>query len=209
MTMGDAPRRPLRVALTGGIATGKSQCLARCAARGVPTIDADVAARDAVRPGSPGLRAVVARFGADVLHPDGSLNREVLGARVFSDADARRDLEAIVHPSVYAAIGQWFESLAAPFGVADIPLLFETGREGDFDVVIVAACRPEQQLERLMARSGLTDAAARARIAAQWPIDAKVARADHVIDTSGTLADTEARTDAALEWLDQRATTST
>jgi dephospho-CoA kinase len=189
----------LRVALTGGIATGKSRCLSVLRALGVPTIDGDQLAREVVAPGTTGLHAIVDRFGGDVLTPEGTLNRDALGALVFADTLARHDLEAIIHPRVYAAITQWFVALEAPAGVADVPLLYETERESDFDVVIVAACAPAQQLERLMARNGLSVAEAQARIAAQWPLADKVARADHVIDTSGTLEQTDANTRAVWE----------
>ena len=189
-------RRPLRVALTGGIATGKSYCLDRFRALGAPVSDADVLARDAVAPGSRGLDAVFSRFGPAVRRADGSLDREALGTIVFRDAGARRDLEAIVHPIVYAAIRDWFERLARAtppprIAIADVPLLYETGRDGDFDRVIVAYCRPEQQLARLMARNQLSDADASARIASQMPIDAKAARADYVIDTSRSFVETD------------------
>lgn len=184
----------IRVALTGGIATGKSRCLAAIRAMNIPTIDADQLARDVVAPGTAGLAAISARFGASVVTPEGSLDREALGAIVFADATARRDLEAIIHPRVYEAIEQFFADQTSPLAVADIPLLFETGREADVDLVIVAACRPEQQRERLMTRSGLSADAADARIAAQLPLADKVARADYVIDTSGTLEDTDRRT---------------
>lgn len=193
--------RPRRVALTGGIATGKSQCLAAFARLGAAVIDADQLARDAVAPGSEGLAAVVKRFGPSVLLPNGQLNRAALGAVIFADPLARQQIEAIIHPRVYTGVERWFAGLKVPVGVADIPLLYETGREGDFDVVVVAACQPEQQLARLIARSGLSEAAARARIAAQWPIAKKVALADYVIDTSGTLAETEAATTAVWEKL--------
>ncbi len=190
--------RPRRIALTGGIATGKSRCAAVFRAAGVPVIDADIVARDVVAPGTTGMTAITSRFGPTVVAADGSLNRAALGALVFADAAARRDLEAIIHPRVYEAIGRWFASQTADLAVADIPLLFETGRDDDFDVVIVAACRPEQQLARLMARNGLSEGDARARIAAQWPIAEKAARADYTIDTSGTLAETDARAAALL-----------
>lgn len=193
--------RPRRVALTGGIATGKSRCLAVFARLGAAVIDADQLARDAVAPGSEGLAAVVKRFGPSVLLPNGQLNRAALGAVIFADPLARQQIEAIIHPRVYTGVERWFSGLTVPVGVADIPLLYETGREGDFDVVVVAACQPEQQLARLIARSGLSEAAARARIAAQWPIAKKVALADYVIDTSGTLAETEAATTAVWEKL--------
>jgi dephospho-CoA kinase len=182
------------VALTGGIATGKSRCLSVLRALGVPTIDADQLAREVVAPGTDGLWAIVRRFGQQILESNGSIKRDGLGSLVFSDAAARRDLEAIIHPRVYDAITQWFATLEAPAGVADIPLLYETERESDFDVVIVAACTPAQQLERLMSRNGLSADAARQRIAAQWPLSDKVARADYVIDTSGTLEQTDANT---------------
>ena len=187
--------RLCRVALTGGIATGKSYCLSRFAELGALTIDADILARQAVAPGSPGFDAVAARFGAAVLKRDGSLDREALGRLVFADAAARRDLEAIVHPAVYKVINTWFQSLDQErdetlIAIADIPLLYETGRDSDFDRVIVVRCEPEQQLERLIERSGLTEDDARRRIESQMPVDAKAARADHVVDTSGSRAET-------------------
>jgi len=188
--------RPRRVALTGGIATGKSHCLAAFKHLGAAVIDADQVARDVVAPGTAGFDAVVARFGPSVLSAGQQLNRAKLGAIIFSDPSARKHLEAIIHPRVYAEIERWFTTLKAPVGIADIPLVFETSREGDFDVVIVAACTPEQQLARLMARTSLSEAAARARIAAQIPLADKVARADHVIDTSGTLQQTADNTKA-------------
>lgn len=186
----------IQAALTGGIATGKSYCAGRFAMLGVPVIEADRLARDAVAPGSPGLAAVVARFGSSVLQADGrSLDRSVLGRIVFADRTARADLEAIVHPEVYRRIRDWFANLPSGtrLAVADIPLLFETGHQHDFDKVIVAACAPELQVQRVMDRDGLSEADARARIAAQWPIDDKVARADYVIRTDGTFAETDER----------------
>jgi dephospho-CoA kinase len=185
----------LRVALTGGIATGKSYCLARFAATGAPVIDADRLAREAVAPGSRALKAVAARFGPSILLPDGSLDRAALGRIVFGDRTARADLEAIVHPEVYRRIGDWFATRppATGFAIADIPLLFETGHNHDFDRVIVAACDSQLQLRRLMSRDGLSETEARARLDAQWPIEEKVARATYVIRTDGTLADTDAQ----------------
>ncbi len=185
----------LRVALTGGIATGKSFSLATFAALGVPVVDADVLSREIVAPGSPALAGVRARFGAAVLAADGSLDRAALGRIVFSDRAARVDLEAIVHPAVYRRIGEWFFTLprGTPVAIADIPLLFETGHTPDFHRIIVCACAPAEQLRRLMARDRLSEAEARARLNAQWPINEKVARADYVITTDGTTADTEAQ----------------
>ena len=175
----------LQVALTGGIATGKSYCLGRFAALGIPTIDADRLAREAVAPGSPGLAAVAQRFGAHIVREDGTLDRAALARIVFSDRTARADLEAIVHPDVYRRIREWFAQLphGTPVAMADIPLLFETGHEHDFDAVVVAACTPEEQLRRLVARDGLSETDARARLEAQSPIDEKIRRAHFVIRT--------------------------
>ena len=183
----------LRAALTGGIATGKSYCLAQFAARGVPTIDADVLARAAAAPGTPGLAAITARFGPAVLAADGTLDRPALGRLVFGDAKARAALEAILHPDVYRRIREWFANLPAAtrLAIADIPLVFETGHNHDFDEVIVAACDPEEQIRRVMARDRLSDAEARARLAAQWPIEEKVKRAHHVIWTDRGFAQTD------------------
>jgi dephospho-CoA kinase len=197
-------RRVIRVALTGGIATGKSHVRARFESIGIPTVDADLLARDAVAKGSAGLAAVVRRFGTDVCEADGTLDRRKVGAIVFHDPDARRDLEKIVHPYVREMTERWFASLdpeRAPFAVADIPLLFESQREGDFDTVIVTACEPETQLRRLMARDGLGEAEARQRIAAQWPLEKKIANADYVIRTDGTFDETNRQVDAVVSRL--------
>jgi dephospho-CoA kinase len=193
----------VEAALTGGIATGKSHCLARFGTLGVPTVDADRLARLAVAPGTPGLAAVVERFGASVLRPDGTLDRAALGGIVFTDRSARADLEAIVHPDVYRRIREWFGRLppSTPVALADIPLLFETGHQHEFDRVIVCACSPDEQMRRLMARDGLREPEARARLAAQWPIEEKVRRADYVIDTGGTFAETDAQVRAVAEAL--------
>lgn len=193
-----------RIALTGGIASGKSHVRAVFDALGVPTVDADVLARDAVAPGSAGFEAVVKRFGREVLDGAGGLDRRKLGDIVFADSAARRDLEAIIHPTVVAAIEQWFAGLDATrqrFAIADIPLLFETGREGQYDAVIVTACDPETQVKRIMARDGTTEADARRRVAAQLPIDEKARRADHVIRTDGRVSETNAQVRALYETL--------
>jgi dephospho-CoA kinase len=193
----------LRVALTGGIATGKSFCLGLFGSRGVPVIDADLLSRAAVAPGSAALSAVASRFGPSVLAPDGTLDRAALGRIVFGDRAARADLEAIVHPEVYRRISGWFVTLPAGtrLAIADIPLLFETGHEHDFDRVIVCACDPAEQLRRVMARDRLSEREARARLDAQWPIAAKIRRADHVIVTDRTIAETESQVRTLYERL--------
>jgi len=186
-------KRVRRVALTGGIATGKSHVRVQFESLGVPTIDSDVLAREAVAPGSTGLAAVVERFGPGVLDRDGTLDRQKLGAVVFADFEARKALEAIIHPHVRRATEEWFATLDPvryAFAIADIPLLYEVGRERDFDAVIVAACEPGTELRRLMDRDGLSEEDARKRIAAQLPLEEKVAQADYVIRTDGTMEET-------------------
>jgi dephospho-CoA kinase len=190
----------LRVALTGGIATGKSYCLRHFAELGVPVVDADRLARDAVAPGSAGLTAVVQHFGPEVLLADGTLDRAALGRIEFEDSRERAALEAIIHPEVYRRIREWFVNLpsAARVAIADIPLVFETGHNHDFDAVIVAACRPEEQVRRVMERDGLSEHEAKARLAAQWPIEEKAKRADYVIWTDRSFAETDAQVAAVL-----------
>ncbi|MBI4264890.1 MAG: dephospho-CoA kinase [Acidobacteria bacterium] len=198
------PERVRRIALTGGIATGKSYVRGRFEARGVPTIDADVLAREAVAPGTPGLTALVRRFGSEVLDPHGALDRQKMAAIVFADPDARHALEAIVHPQVRRAMEHWFASLDAsrhPLAIADIPLLYEVGRDRDFDTVIVAACDPDTQVRRIMARDGLAESETRQRLAAQLPIDEKARRADYVIRTDGSFEETDAQVKDVLDRL--------
>jgi dephospho-CoA kinase len=194
-----------RIALTGGIATGKSHVRAQFEALGVPTIDADTLAHEAVAPGTPGLAAVVARFGRDVLAADGTLDRRKLASIVFMDAAARCDLEAIVHPAVRRATEEWFDQLDParyPFAIADIPLLYEVGRDQDFDAVIVAAVDPDTQVRRVVHRDGATEDEARQRLAAQLPIGDKIAKADYVIRTDGTFEETSAQVRALFEQLE-------
>ncbi len=198
----------IRVALTGGIASGKSHVLRSLARRGVPTVDADRLAHEALAPSTPAAAAVEARFGGGIVDGEGKIDRRALAAIVFRDRDARLALEAIVHPAVYDAIGRWLASLPAdtPFAVADIPLLYETGHDTDFDTVIVAACTPEEQLRRAMARDALSHEEASTRLAAQWPIDEKVRRADHVIWTTGTFEETEGQIEKVVVQLLQERT---
>ena len=184
----------LRVALTGGIATGKSHVLGWFRRRGIPVLDADVLAHGVMAPGTEAADAIAARFGAGIIGTDEGVDRKKLGAIVFDDAGARRDLEAIVHPAVYRAISaglRAFELLGdAPFAVVDVPLLYETGHAADFDRVIVTAAPVVEQRARLVAR-GLTEAEAGRRIAAQLPTEEKAARADFVVRTDGSFADTD------------------
>ena len=183
---------PRRIALTGGIGTGKSFVLRHLARCGVPTLDTDVAARDAVRPGESALAAVVARFGPGVLRADGTLDRAGLGHLVFADAAARRDLEAILHPVIWRAVFEWLTGLQAT-GVVAVPLLFETGQQQQFDRVLLTDCPEDLEVERVMARDGLDEVAVRARVAAQMPAAERRKLADAVVDTSGSEEDTVRR----------------
>lgn len=193
----------LKIALTGGIATGKSHVASRLRDAGVPVVDADVIARAVVAPQTSGLAAVVARFGRDMLTPEGFLDRARLGELVFRDEAARRDLETIVHPAVRSAIDDFFTNLppATLFAVADIPLLYETGGEKRFGKVIVVACSRDAQVERVMTRDGLSREQAERRLASQWPIEEKVKRADYVIRTDGTHAETNEQVEALVRRL--------
>ena len=193
-----------RVALTGGIATGKSVVRGELEKLGVPTIDADTVARDVVAAGTPALAAIVARFGPGVLDQLHELDRRKLGAIVFANADARRDLERIVHPAVQASIDAWLAAMEREnhnLAVAVIPLLYETGRERDFDVVVTTACAADEQLRRVMARDSLSEVQARQRVAAQLSTEEKVRRADHAIWTDGSYDETRRQVVELLEQL--------
>jgi dephospho-CoA kinase len=190
----------LKVALTGGIATGKSYVLNQFRMRGVSCLDADELAHAATSSGTTATAAIAARFGKEILSADGSVNRARLGPIVFSDPAARKDLEAIVHPAVYEALQaaiRELEAAGAPLVIADIPLLFETAAETEFDRVIVTSCAPGLQVARLIER-GLSTSAANQRLAAQWRVDEKAARADFVITTDGTFDETDRQVDQVL-----------
>ncbi|HEY7170130.1 MAG TPA: dephospho-CoA kinase [Vicinamibacterales bacterium] len=193
-----------RVALTGGIATGKSHVLQRLRERGVPCLDADELAHGVTAAGTEATAQIATRFGADVLDATGAVDRRKLAPIVFADADARRDLERIVHPAVYRAIAVGVRAFeltdAARLVVVDVPLLYETGHAGDFDKVIVTVCPPGIQLARLIAR-GLSERAAAERLAAQMSAADKAARGDYVIRTDGSFEQTDAQLDAVLRLL--------
>ena len=177
----------VRVALTGGIASGKSMVAAELAARGAIIIDADVLAREVVEPGTPALAAIIDRFGPQVLS-DGRLNRALLGQIVFADPLARRDLERIVHPAVRDRASELERAAgAAAVVVHVIPLLVETGQQEDFDLVITVDVDHETQTQRLMIRSGLSRAEAESRIAAQASREDRMIAADVVLDNTGTV----------------------
>jgi dephospho-CoA kinase len=196
----------LKVALTGGIATGKSHVLDRFRALGLACLDADTLAHGVTGKGTEATQQIAARFGEEILDGEGAVDRAKLAAIVFADDRARRDLEAIVHPAVYRAIAagtRGFELLGAPLVLVDVPLLYETGRAADFDVVIATTASPAAQLDRLR-RRGLSDPEARQRLAAQMPASEKAARADFVIHTDGTFEDTERQAAEVLRALEAR-----
>ena len=183
----------LRVGLTGGIGSGKSEVSRRLAGHGAVVIDADLLAREVVAPGTDGLAEVVAEFGPSILSADGGLDRAALAERVFSDPDARHRLERIIHPRVRARAAE-VERSAPPGAVVvhDIPLLVETGRAGDFDMVVVVEVDEAEQERRLVAVRGVSAADARARISAQATRAERAAVADVVLDNTGTLDDLDA-----------------
>jgi dephospho-CoA kinase len=186
----------IRVGLTGGIASGKSLVAAELAARGAVIIDADVLAREVVEPGTPGLAAIVRRFGTQVLN-DGELNRSRLAEIVFADPLARRDLERIVHPAVQARAEELERAaVAAAVVVHVIPLLVETGQQQNFDFVVTVDADQETQIQRLMARNGLSRQEAEARIAAQATREDRRAAADVILDNTGSVARLREQIDA-------------
>ncbi|NUU24413.1 MAG: dephospho-CoA kinase [Streptomycetaceae bacterium] len=178
----------VNVGLTGGIGSGKSEVSRRLAAYGAVVVDADLIAREVVQPGTPGLAAVVAEFGEDVLAPDGTLDRPRLGSLVFADPERLAALNAIVHPLVGARADE-LRAAAGPDAVLvnDVPLLAENHLENAYDVVVVVDASPETQLDRLVRLRGMTEQDARNRMAAQATREARLAIADVVIDNDGPI----------------------
>jgi dephospho-CoA kinase len=202
----------LRVGLTGGIGSGKSEVSRRLAALGAVVIDADQAARAVVEPGTPGLEQIAATFGPGVLRADGALDRAKLGEIVFGDDEARERVNAIVHPLVREWMWAEEEVVVRSAGddvvvVHDVPLLAEGGEErtAEFDLIIVVDVPPELQVVRLAETRGMTTQQARARMAAQASREQRLAIADIVIDNSGTIADLDRRVAEVWEDLSIRA----
>ena len=183
---------PFVVALTGGIASGKSAIADRFAALGASVLDADLVARELVVPGSPALAEIVMRFGADVLDANGALDRGAMRARVFADADARHRLEAILHPRIRAALHARALTAAGPYVLLVIPLLTESGRYDWVDRVLLVDVPRETQRQRLLARDGIAAALADAMLDAQASREQRLAVADDVIVNDATLADLDA-----------------
>lgn len=192
----------LTVALTGNIASGKTEVARRFAHHGATVIEADTLAREVVQPAQPAWHDIVARWGRAVLQSDGRIDRDALRRIVFADAEARRALEAITHPRIEAR-RRTLVAQARQRGdrivVCDIPLLFETGMEKDFERVVLVDAPEDVRRERLVRHRGLSEDEARRMIAAQMPAGEKRARANHVIDNTGTLDDLRARADEVWE----------
>jgi dephospho-CoA kinase len=196
--------------LTGGLASGKSTVGARFRARGVPVIDADQLAREVVAPGSEGLGAVVARFGASVLAPDGTLDRARLGAIVFADPAERRALNAILHPRIGALTAERAAELSARgerLACYEAALLVENGLADAFRPLVVVALPEEAQIARAIARDGLSDNEVRDRLKAQMPLKEKLRAADYIIDNAGGIAELERQADDVLAAIRARLTT--
>jgi dephospho-CoA kinase len=180
--------RTLRIGLTGGIASGKSTVAQRFAELGIPVVDADVAAREVVAPGTPGLARVIERFGP-VIAENGELDRQALRQQIFNDPSPRQDLEAILHPLIRAAMEQSAETAVGPYIVMAIPLLVESGTRGRVDRILVVDVAEAVQLQRVQARDGSSLDQARAILASQASRAARLAAADDVILNSGTVTD--------------------
>jgi dephospho-CoA kinase len=188
------------IGVTGGIATGKSTVDRMLAAHGATVIDADELAREAVNPGEGTLDQVAARFGRDVIRPDGTLDRSRVGEIVFADETARRDLERIMHPRIMELMQERIAAALAgpaPLVAVDVPLLFENTREAMFEGVLLVYASRDVQLHRLHERNGLDKAAALQRLAAQLPIDEKRERATWIIDNGDGL---DATSRAVDQW---------
>ncbi|NLD76885.1 MAG: dephospho-CoA kinase [Acidimicrobiales bacterium] len=192
----------LLIGLTGGMGSGKSSVSKRLAEHGAVVIDADAITRELQEPGQAVLAAMVDRFGSRILTGDGSLDRQAVADIVFSDAEALGDLNRIVHPAVGAEIARRLEAEVSSGNVVvlDVPLLVESGRS-DMAATIVVDVDPELAVRRLVEHRGVREDDARARMALQATREERVARADLVIDNSGTPDDLDAAVDRAWEWI--------
>jgi dephospho-CoA kinase len=187
-----------RVGLTGGLAAGKSTVASFFRELGAFHVDADLIAHALLATGGAAVREVVARFGESIVGADGAVDRKALAAVVFADPRALADLNAIVHPKVRAEIARRIadeesNAAASPVALVDAALLVESGIHRDLDALIVVACTEATQVARAVARGGLTEAEARARVAAQAPLREKLAAADYVIENEGSLDETRRR----------------
>ncbi len=198
----------LLVGLTGGIGSGKSTVARLLERRGAVVFDADVLAREAVEPGTPGHTAVIERFGANVLAPGGELDREALASIVFADPAARRDLEAIVHPEVRRRFAEGTEEYQDTERVVvfSAPLLVETGMHSAFDLLVVVSASTATQIDRLMRDRGMSEETVRSRIAAQATPEARAEVADVLLDNEGSLEELHQQVERLWSELSERAT---
>lgn len=195
----------LKLGLTGGIACGKSVVRRRLEERGIPALDADAVVHRLLGPGTEVARRIGDAFGEGVMAKDGSVDRKALGGIVFGDEEARKKLNAIVHPEVWREIERFFESKASePLALVDAALMIETGSYRLYDAVIVVHCPAELQRERLMARDGISREEAELRIRSQMPIEEKKRFATHLIDTSGSMDETLSQVDELASRLKPR-----
>ncbi|MEO8359642.1 MAG: dephospho-CoA kinase [Vicinamibacteria bacterium] len=203
-----ASTTPLRVGLTGSIASGKTTVARRLKDRGIPVIDLDKVGHEVLRKRHEAFEPVVQAFGEDILGPDGEIDRKALGAVIFNDAAARERLNKIVHPKIRDEEARRFAAMAESGVVAvvtEAALLIETGQRSRFDFFVVVGCTPEIQIDRLLKRDGCSVEEARKRIATQLSFEEKKAEADYVIDTSGAREDTLALADKLAEEIKVRA----
>ena len=182
-----------RIGLTGGVASGKSTIAEIFAELGAAIVDTDAVAREVVAPGEPGLEAVTAAFGPEILLPTGELDRRAMRSIVFSDPQRRRQLESILHPLIRARTLQLIAESKAPYVIIVVPLLLETGFAELVERILVVDCPEAQQLERLRRRDDIDEVEARAMLAAQIDRQSRLARADDVIDNSGSLEATRSQ----------------
>jgi dephospho-CoA kinase len=184
----------LKIAITGGAGTGKSTVARMFQELGAEVLDADQIARDAVAVGAPAWEELRRFYGPDYFHADGALNRSRLAQLVFADPEERRRLDGLIHPRVEAELQARVAELGrrgVKLVLVEVPLLYETGREAAFDRVIVVAAPEAVQIRRLRGRDGRGEAEIRGILAAQWPLQDKVARADYVVDNGGELTQTQ------------------
>lgn len=200
-------REILRVGLTGGISSGKTTVAGFMAEMGAFVLDADKMAHDLMAPGGTAYDEVVEHFGEEILNPHGGIDRRRLGSRIFADADAREALDAIVHPKILSEIERRIERYQATghsnVAVVDAALLVESGAYRKFHRLVVVRCSRDAQLQRLMARSGLSAEDALSRIESQYALEAKLAVADYIVDTDATIRETRHETEQVYQKLAQ------
>lgn len=183
----DTGGKTLVIGLTGGIGSGKSTVAAELTRLGVPVLDTDCLARDLVRPGQPALEEIVARFGPQVLHTDGTLDRAWLRTRIFSDASSRQALEAILHPRIRLCVRNWLATVSSPYCVVVIPLLLESGQQDLVDRILVVDAPKKEQLKRVAARDGLSHNVVAGIMAAQTDRSTRLSAAHDIIVNDGDI----------------------